>query len=88
MKYTINEETKLIEVETTGTETVLDLLKLKFFALEEFEDFTIQFKAICETKQTMITDSGYVTDNDIKYVYSRDCLCGNCERCSCELKNK
>jgi len=86
MKYTIEENKQLIIVETMGTEKVNDLLQLKVLALEEFENFTIQFKPICETKQELITDSGY---EDIKYVYTRECDCGkNGAICSCELKNK
>lgn len=87
MKYTINEKTKLIEVETTGTETVFDFMSLKFFTLEEFEDFTIQFKATCETYTSLY--NGLVTDSGYTYEYTRECDCGkNGAICSCELKNK
>jgi hypothetical protein len=89
MKYTIDEEKKLIIIQTNGTESVKDFIQLKVLALEEFEDFSIKFETVCVTKQELITDSGYITEENIEYVYSKGCWCnrGNAI-CDCELKNK
>ena len=96
MKYTIDEENKIIVIHSFGSipiiaETVIDFL-------EGFEEFEIRLKTLSDISHTMVTDSGYkynyVPDSNPYEITAvnevagsaqpRECDCGrNGAICSC-----